>query len=128
MDHFKAYEGDTSTLTYPCVSTLPEPSGFVMYHRHVLPPSTVPLRLQIVTIATEETDGYKRFMHSANQFGLNVTVRVSAYYCRIRDPWLNARLPFACHFNLCTFILTAAPICFDCIPRIRDRSAGVYVG
>lgn len=32
------------------------------------------LRLQIVTIATEETDGYHRFMRSARLFDLNVEV------------------------------------------------------
>lgn len=32
------------------------------------------LRLQIVTIATEETDGYHRFMQSARLFDLNVEV------------------------------------------------------
>ena len=32
------------------------------------------LRLQIVTIATEETDGYHRFMRSVRLFDLNVEV------------------------------------------------------
>jgi len=32
------------------------------------------LRLQVVTIATEKTDGYHRFMRSAQLFDLNVEV------------------------------------------------------
>ena len=32
------------------------------------------LRLKVVTIATNETDGYKRFMRSAKNFDLDVEV------------------------------------------------------
>lgn len=32
------------------------------------------LRLKVVTIATNETDGYKRFMRSAKLFGIDVEV------------------------------------------------------
>ena len=34
------------------------------------------LRLKVVTIATNETDGYKRFMRSAKIFGLDVEVHM----------------------------------------------------
>lgn len=40
------------------------------------------LRLQVVTIATEKTDGYHRFMRSAQLFDLNVEV---IYLALFRD-------------------------------------------
>lgn len=33
------------------------------------------LDLQVVTVATEETDGFKRFMQSASHFNLSVEVK-----------------------------------------------------
>lgn len=40
--------------------------------------ATDQLRLKVVTIATNETDGYKRFMRSAKLFGIDVEVSVLA--------------------------------------------------
>lgn len=33
-------------------------------------------KLLVLTVATEETDGYKRFMRSATVYGINVQVSV----------------------------------------------------
>lgn len=52
------------------------------------------LRLQVVTIATEKTDGYHRFMRSAQLFDLNVEVINLALF---RD--LHPQLP---SFSYCT--------------------------
>ena len=38
------------------------------------------LKLRVVTIATSETDGYKRFMRSAKLFDLNVEVCVQVNF------------------------------------------------
>lgn len=34
------------------------------------------IRLQVVTVATRETDGYERFMRSAKMYDLNVEVMI----------------------------------------------------
>ena len=41
------------------------------------------LRLKVVTIATNETDGYKRFMRSAKMFDLDVEVSGEMCECGV---------------------------------------------
>lgn len=46
------------------------------------------LRLQVVTVATSETDGYERFMRSARLFDLDVEVSFTVYIVQgLRCTW-----------------------------------------
>lgn len=39
------------------------------------------LKLLVVTVATDETDGYQRFMKSCKHFNFNVKVSIYVYVC-----------------------------------------------
>lgn len=49
-----------------------------MFRSTVLAEAAANYRLQVVTVATEETDGYRRFMDSAERFNLSVQVSARA--------------------------------------------------
>ena len=58
----------------------------------VLAEAAANYRLQVVTVATEKTDGYRRFMDSAERF--NLSVQVSA---RANDARTGEESPLRAH-------------------------------
>ena len=44
------------------------------------------MKLKVVAVATDETDGYKRFIHSAGTYGLDVVVCINILRIAKRVP------------------------------------------